>query len=161
MVLTDCSVENLFVVASFIPAWLYIVTFVVISNGARSLRKDLSLKSLSTPTTGHFILSLHILISLFSISSGFLKPKLFTSDSFTKNSWVNLEGCKFLPATSCNLYAGTYPVSANLVITLKSASFIAWSNLNVLQVSLPSSAGVLELKLTACTPFTCSNLFCK
>src|SRR6266542_3090752 len=99
----DCMVEEMFVVASFIEAWRYIVWFVAIINGDRLLRKDLSLKSFTTPTTGHFITSPHILISLFNISSGFLSPKLFTSDSFTKNSLVGPEGCKFLPATSCNL----------------------------------------------------------
>src|SRR3954471_699809 len=107
--------EAMFVVESFIETWRYMVMFVVISNGARLWRKDLSLKSFNTPTIGHFIRSLYMLISLFNISSGFLNPKLFTSHSFTKNSLVGSEGCKFLPATSCNLYVGKYSLSANFV----------------------------------------------
>src|SRR6476660_8439397 len=99
----DCMEGAMFVVERFIEAWRYMVTVVAISNGARSLRKDLSLKSFNTPTTGHFIRPPIILISLFNISSGFLSPKLFTNDSFTKNSVVGPEGCKFLPATTCNL----------------------------------------------------------
>src|SRR4249919_156949 len=99
----DCMEEAMFAVESFIEAWRYIVLFVAISNGARSWRKDLSLKSFNTPTTGHFILPSHILISLFNISFGLLIPKLLIIDSFTKNSRVNLEGCKFLPAISGNL----------------------------------------------------------
>src|SRR5665213_270411 len=99
----DCMDEAMFVVESFIDASRYIVAFVAISNGDKLWRKDLSLKSFNTPTTGHFIKPPIILISLFNISSGFLNPKLFTNDSFTKNSVVGPEGCKFLPATSCNL----------------------------------------------------------
>src|SRR4051794_9605191 len=96
-------VEAMLFVANFIEAWRYIVLFVAISNGARLLRKDLLLKSFNTPTTGHFIRPPIMLISLFNISSGFFNPRLFTNDSFTKNSLVQPEGCKFLPATNCNL----------------------------------------------------------
>src|SRR5689334_10850836 len=103
----DCIVEEMFVVASFMEAWRYIVEFVAISNGDRLWRRDLSLKSFNTPTTGHFIRPSIMLISLFKMSSGFCSPKLFTNDSFTKNSLVQPDGCKFLPATSCNLYVGT------------------------------------------------------
>src|SRR3954447_26728467 len=99
----DCIEEAMFVVESFIEAWRYMVLFVAISNGARLLRKDLLLKSFNTPTTGHFIKPPIILISLFNTSSGFLSPKLFTNDSFTKNSRVQPEDCKFLPATNCSL----------------------------------------------------------
>src|SRR2546423_8807301 len=99
----DCIEEVMFVVDSFMDTWRYMVAFVAISKGARLLRKDLSLKSFNTPTTGHFIRPPIMLISLFNMSSGFLSPKLFTNDSFTKNSIVGPEGCKFLPAISCNL----------------------------------------------------------
>src|SRR6478752_1346821 len=99
----DCMEEAMFVVESFMEAWRYMVAFVAISNGERLLRKDLSLKSFNTPTTGHFIRPSIMLISLFNISSGFLSPKLFANDSFTKNSIVGPEGCKFLPAINCNL----------------------------------------------------------
>src|SRR6476469_3072192 len=154
-------VEARFVVASFIEAWRYIVMFVVISNGARSLRKGRSLKSFNTPTIGHFIMSLYMLISLFSMSSGLLNPNFFTSDSFTKNSLVQSEGCKFRPATNCSLYDGTYALSANFVIAWNPASVIALSNLNVVHISLSASTGELELKLTACTPFINANWFLK
>src|SRR3954447_12613541 len=99
----DCMEEAMFAVESFMDAWRYIVWFVAISNGDKLWRKDLSLKSFNTPTTGHFIRPPIVLISLPIISSGFLSPKLFTNDSFTKNSCVGPEGCRFLPATNCNL----------------------------------------------------------
>src|SRR3954453_12221462 len=99
----DCIEEAMFVVESFIEAWRYIVAFVAISNGDKPWRKDLSLKFFNTPITGHFIRPPMMLISLFNISSGFFSPKLFTNDSFTKNSVVGPEGFKFLPAISCNL----------------------------------------------------------
>src|SRR3954468_5462321 len=99
----DCMEEAMFVVESFIEAWRYIVLFVAISNGATLLRKDLSLKSFTTPTTGHFIKPFIMLTSLPIISSGFFSPKLFTKDSFTKNSFVQPDGSKFFPAINCNL----------------------------------------------------------
>src|SRR6516225_3233253 len=98
----DCMVDAMFAVEIFIEAWRYIVTFVATSKGASVWRKDLLLKSFNTPTTGHFIKPPIMLISLFNMSFGFLIPKLFTNDSFTKNSTVGPEGFKFLPAISCN-----------------------------------------------------------
>src|SRR5688500_3384035 len=95
--------EERFVVASIIEDWRYIVQIVVIINGAILWRKDLSLKSITTQTTGHFITSLHILTYMLNMSSCLLSPKLFTNDSFIKNSLVIPDGCKFLPATSCSL----------------------------------------------------------
>src|SRR6185437_12226798 len=99
----DCMADAIFVVASFIEAWRYIVLFVAIINGARLLRRDRSLKSFTTPTTGHFIKPFIMLISLPIMSSGFLMPKLFTNDSFTKNSFVQPDGSRLRPAINCNL----------------------------------------------------------